>query len=86
MHYLEGVIRDSMTIQKVGVVGAGLMGSGIAQASAQSGYETILCEINEPLLAKGVRRIYDAWDIMASKQKLTHDQVEVNRSRLHGTI
>ena len=75
-----------MTIQKVGVVGAGLMGSGIAQTCAQSGYETIVCEVNEQLLEKGMRRIYDAWDAMASKQKLTPDQVEENRARLHGTI
>ncbi len=75
-----------MTIQKVGVVGAGLMGSGIAQACAQSGYETIICEINELLLQKGIQRIYDAWEKMASKKKLTQDQVVANHARLHGTI
>lgn len=75
-----------MAIQKVGVVGAGLMGSGIAQTCAQSGYDTLVCEVNEQLLEKGMQRIYDAWDTMASKQKLTSEQVEENRARLHGTI
>ncbi len=75
-----------MTIQKVGVVGAGLMGSGIAQTCAQSGYDTTVCEVNEQLLEKGMQRIYNAWDTMASKQKLTSEQVEENRTRLHGTI
>jgi len=75
-----------MMIRKVGVVGAGLMGSGIAQTCAQSGYETLICEINDQLLEKGMQRIHNAWDTMASKQKLTHEQVGENRARLHGTI
>ncbi|HEY0756031.1 MAG TPA: 3-hydroxyacyl-CoA dehydrogenase NAD-binding domain-containing protein [Ktedonobacteraceae bacterium] len=36
-----------MTIQKVGVIGLGLMGSGIAQTCAQSGYETMVREIDQ---------------------------------------
>jgi 3-hydroxybutyryl-CoA dehydrogenase len=75
-----------MTIHKVGVVGAGLMGSGIAQTCAQSGYETVVCEVNEQLLEKGMRRIYAAWDTMVSKKKVTQDQVEEYHARLHGTI
>jgi 3-hydroxybutyryl-CoA dehydrogenase len=75
-----------MAIRKVGVVGAGLMGSGIAQTCTQSGYETIVREINQPLLDKGIGRIHDAWDTMASKGKLTAEQVKGNRSRLHGTF
>jgi 3-hydroxybutyryl-CoA dehydrogenase len=42
-----------MAIQKVGVVGCGLMGGGIAQTCAQSGYETIVREVNQALLDKG---------------------------------
>ena len=75
-----------MTIRKVGVVGCGLMGSGIAQTCAQSGYETIVREINQELLEKGLARVYSAWDTMASKGKLTQGQVAENRSRLHGTL
>ncbi len=75
-----------MTICKVGVIGAGLMGSGIAQTCAQSGYETLVREINQPLLDKGINRIHDAWDTMAKKGKLTSEQVAENRSRLCGTL
>lgn len=75
-----------MTIHKVGVIGAGLMGSGIAQTCAQSGYETIVREINQPLLDKGIKRIHDAWDTMVSKGKLTSEQVAANRARLHETL
>ena len=75
-----------MAIRKVGVVGCGLMGGGIAQTCAQSGYEVVVREVNQQLLDKGLARIYDAWNTMASKGKLTQGQVEENRARLHGTI
>lgn len=75
-----------MAIRNVGVVGAGLMGGGIAQTCAQSGYVTVVREINQELLDKGLARIYSAWDMMASKGKLTQGQVEENRARLHGTL
>ena len=75
-----------MAIRKVGVVGCGLMGGGIAQTCAQSGYEVVVREVNQELLAKGLSRIYGAWDMMASKDKLTVGQVSENRSRLHGTL
>ena len=65
-----------MAIRKVGVVGAGLMGSGIAQTCAQSGYETIVREVNQEFLNKGVARIYSAWDMLASKGKLSQGQVD----------
>jgi 3-hydroxybutyryl-CoA dehydrogenase len=75
-----------MTIQKVGVVGAGLMGSGIAQTCAQSGFETVVCEMNQQLLDKGLTRIKDAWNTMLSKGKLTQAQVDENNTRLRGTL
>jgi len=74
------------TIRKVGVVGCGLMGGGIAQTFAQSGYETIVSEINQELLDKGLKRIYGAWDTMAQKGKITQGQVDEYRARLHGTL
>ena len=55
-----------MAIQKVGVVGCGLMGSGIAQTCVQSGYETVVSEVNQQLLDKGIARIHSAWDMQVS--------------------
>ena len=75
-----------MAIGKVGIVGCGLMGAGIAQTCAQSGYQTIAREVNQQLLDKGLARITSAWDMMASKGKLTQGQVQENRARLHGTL
>jgi 3-hydroxybutyryl-CoA dehydrogenase len=75
-----------MAIQKVGVVGCGLMGSGIAQTAAQSGFDTIITEVSQELLDRGVKRIHDAWGMMQSKGKLTAEQVAANHARLHPTL
>lgn len=75
-----------MAIRKVGVVGCGLMGGGIAQTCAQSGYETVVREVNQELLDKGIARIYGAWDMLAGKGKFSQGQVDEYRSRLHGTL
>jgi 3-hydroxybutyryl-CoA dehydrogenase len=75
-----------MAIRKVGVVGCGLMGGGIAQTCAQSGYETVVLEVNQQLLDKGITRVHDAWDTMASKGKITQGQVDEYRARLRGTL
>jgi 3-hydroxyacyl-CoA dehydrogenase len=64
----------TLTMSKVGVVGCGLMGSGIAQTFAQSGYETIVSEVNQELLDKGLARIYNAWGTLVSKG--TRDDID----------
>lgn len=75
-----------MAIRTVGVVGCGLMGSGIAQTCVQSGYETVVSEVNQQLLDKGMARIHSAWDMLVSKEKLSQGQVDEYRKRLHGTL
>src|SRR5258708_12903142 len=75
-----------MAIRNVGVVGCGLMGGGIAQTCAQSGYETVVREVNQQLLDKGMARIYEAGDMLAGKGKITRGQVDEYRARLHGTL
>ena len=75
-----------MAIRKVGVVGCGLMGGGVAQTCAQSGYETVVLEVNQQFLDKGIQRIHGAWDALASKGKLGQGQVDEYRARLHGTL
>ena len=49
-----------MQIKRVGVIGAGLMGSGIAEVCARSGYDTIVREVNDEFLARGLGRIEDS--------------------------
>ncbi len=76
----------AIEIKRVGVVGCGLMGSGIAQTCAQSGYETIVHEVNQELLDKGLKRIQDAWAMLVGKQKLSEGQAQEARNRLRGTL
>src|SRR5438132_1812661 len=75
-----------MAIRNVGVAGCGLMGGCIAQTCAQSGYETVVREVNQQLLDKGMARIYEAWNMLAGKGKITRGQVDEYRARLHGTL
>lgn len=76
----------TLTMSKAGVVGCGLMCSGIAQTCAESGYETIVSEVNQELLDKGLARIYSAWDTLVSKGKIPQEQADENRARLRGTL
>src|SRR5260370_6550651 len=75
-----------MTITKVGVVGGGLMGSGIAQSAAQAGYDVLLAEVNQELLDKGMQRVHGAWQMLTGKGKITEEQAAEYRGRIRGTL
>ncbi len=74
-----------MTIKRVGVVGFGLMGSGIAQVCAQAGYETVIREVAQPLLDKGFARVDSSLARMVKSTKITEDDAKTARSRMRGT-
>lgn len=62
---------------KVGVIGAGTMGSGIAQAFAQTeGYEVYLCDINEEFAANGKNRIAKGFEKRVAKGKMTQEDAD----------
>jgi 3-hydroxybutyryl-CoA dehydrogenase len=75
-----------MAIQKVGVVGGGLMGSGIAQTAAQAGYDVVLAEVSQELLDRGMARVHGAWDMLTKKGKITEEQAGEYRGRIRGTL
>lgn len=74
-----------MAIKRVGVVGFGLMGSGIAQVCAQAGYETIVREVAQPLLDKGFARVDSSLARIVKAAKLTEDDAKAARGRMRGT-
>ena len=74
-----------MEIRKVGVLGCGLMGSGIAQVSASAGFETVVKEVSEDLIAKGFGGIEKSLAKFAEKGTITSDQQTEIRGRLSGT-
>jgi len=75
-----------MKISKVGVVGCGLMGSGIAEVCARSGYSVVVSEINQELLDKGMAALNSSLDKAVSKGKLAEQERDATLGRLQGTI
>jgi 3-hydroxybutyryl-CoA dehydrogenase len=74
-----------MTIRSVGVVGSGLMGSGIAQISAQAGYSTVVLEASKELLDKGMKRLEGFLRGGVEKGKMTAEEKDRILARLKGT-
>lgn len=72
-------------MKTVGIVGCGLMGSGIAQISAQAGYKTIVREVNDELLKKGLGKIEDFLSKGVAKGKVTEEQKKSVLANLSGT-
>ncbi len=79
------MIESDMQIETVGVLGCGLMGSGIAQVSAASGYKTIVREVEEPFLKKGLGRIEKFLSDGVEKGKVTADAKQKTLANLSGT-
>jgi 3-hydroxybutyryl-CoA dehydrogenase len=74
-----------MEIKTVGVLGCGLMGAGIAQVSAAAGYKTIVREVAQGAIDKGLGRIGKFLDGGVEKGKLTPEQRDKTLGNLKGT-
>ena len=73
-------------IKRVGVLGCGLMGSGIAQVAAQAGYETVVVEVEQKFLDKGLSGIDKSLGKFVEKGKLSADEKKASLSRLRGSV
>jgi 3-hydroxybutyryl-CoA dehydrogenase len=74
-----------MGIEKVGVVGCGLMGSGIAQVAAQAGCRVVVREVNDERLNKGIQSIEKNLNRLVEKGALSQADRDAARARLRGT-
>jgi 3-hydroxybutyryl-CoA dehydrogenase len=74
-----------MAIKKVGVLGCGLMGSGIAQVSAQAGYDTVVVEVEQRFLDKGLSGIDKSLGKFVEKGKLSQADKDACVGRLKGS-
>ena len=74
-----------MKISKVGVLGAGLMGSGIAEVCAKGGYETVVREVSEELARKGIGRIESSLAKAVERGKLASGDRDAALGRLKAT-
>jgi 3-hydroxybutyryl-CoA dehydrogenase len=73
-------------IRKVGVLGAGLMGSGIAEVAARAGYETVVREVTSELVDRGLGKIRGSLDKAVERGKLAGDDRDAAMGRLSGTV
>ena len=74
-----------MEIKKVGVLGCGLMGAGIAQVAATAGFETVVKEVSDEFIARGFGGIEKSLAKFAEKGTITSEQQTEIRGRLSGT-
>lgn len=75
-----------MEIKKVGVVGAGQMGNGIAQVAATYGFEVVMMDVQQAALDKGMATIASSMDRLIKKATLTEAQKTEILARIHGTL
>jgi 3-hydroxybutyryl-CoA dehydrogenase len=74
-----------MDIKTVGIVGCGLMGSGIAEVTARCGYQVVVSEANDELLAKGLDRVRASLTKAVSRGKATQQEMDEALARIQGT-
>jgi 3-hydroxybutyryl-CoA dehydrogenase len=75
-----------MQIEKVGVVGCGLMGHGIAQVAAQAGYDVVVREVSQEKLDSGLGKIQKQLGRAVEKQKLEQSQADEVMGRINPTL
>jgi 3-hydroxybutyryl-CoA dehydrogenase len=75
-----------MEIKKICVLGAGLMGAGIAQVSAEAGYEVSMRDIEDRFVQGGLNIIKKNYERAISKGKMTKEQAEAWQSKVKGTL
>ena len=87
---LPSQFRDAepkqMEIRKVGVVGAGTMGNGIAHVFAKNGFDVTLCEVAQQFLDRGLASIRNNLEREVSKNKLTSEQSTAALARIRGAL
>src|SRR3984957_9089567 len=74
------------SIRVVGVIGAGTMGNGIAHVFARSGYQVLLCEVEQRFLDRGLETLRKNLDREASKGKITSDAAQASLARVTGVL
>ena len=72
-------------IQTIGIIGAGTMGNGIAQACATSGLQVVMVDINEAAVQKGIATVSGSLDRLIKKEKLTAAEKDAALARIKGS-
>jgi 3-hydroxybutyryl-CoA dehydrogenase len=75
-----------MAIKTVGVIGCGLMGSGITQVAAQGGFQVVVVEATDELLGRGLGKLRQTLDGLVERAKIDARQRDDTWSRITGTV
>ncbi|ADW21429.1 3-hydroxybutyryl-CoA dehydrogenase [Thermus scotoductus] len=75
-----------MEVRKIGVVGAGQMGSGIAQVAAQAGFEVVLVDVAESFLERGLKAIQRSLGRFVEKGRIAPQDLEATLGRIRTTV
>ena len=78
-------MRGLSEIETVGVVGAGTMGSGIAQVAATSGYDVVMRDVEQAFVDRGFETIDDSLGRLVGRDHLTEAEADAARERVTGT-
>jgi 3-hydroxybutyryl-CoA dehydrogenase len=79
------MVRGLDSIERVGVVGAGTMGSGIAQVAAQAGYDVVMRDIEQAFVENGFDSIDASLGRLVESEKLSREEADAARERITGT-
>lgn len=85
---IPGLPRDTALrpIRKVGIIGAGTMGGGIAMNFANAGIPTVMVEVSDEALQRGLGLVRKNYEASAAKGRMTNEQVNQRMGLLHGAL
>ena len=75
-------MSSNLKIEKIGVIGAGTMGNGIAHVSALSGFDTVLVDVKDEFVQRGFDTIQKNMDRQVKKEKISQSELETSMNRI----
>jgi 3-hydroxybutyryl-CoA dehydrogenase len=69
-------MKGDLTLKSIGIVGAGIMGAGIAQVAAEAGYEVKIFDVAPNMLDKAVKNLQKAWQKAVDKEKINQEEMD----------
>ena len=76
------MVSSDLKIEKIGVIGAGTMGNGIAHVSALSGFDTVLVDVKDEFVQRGFDTIQKNMDRQVKKEKISQSELEASINRI----